>query len=513
MKNTVKEGAVTEDTVKEGTVTEDTVKKIFIAGEWKLGGGATIKSHYPADHSVNAEISTASLDDINEAIEAADKAWRDPSWRDKLPSEKSAVLFKAANIMEQKKQFLAELQTRDNGKPLAETFALVSSAIATTRYIASSLETLDNELTNQRIKALMTFTTYEPLGVVAAITPWNSPIASEIQKIVPALAGGNAVILKPAEATSLIALELAKVFEEAGLPKGLFSVLTGKGSVVGEEIVKHPLVQKISFTGSTSTGRHLAHVAADKLISTSLELGGKSPTIVFEDANFDIAVNGVIYGIFSSSGQACIAGSRLFIHESIYDDFLDALIKKTENIVVGDPEAEGTQMGPLISEDHLNSVDRYVQMAKGEGGTIVAGGHRLTGEAYDKGSYYAPTIITGLKNDAQVCQEEIFGPVLVVIPYSDEETLLGHANHSIYGLAAGIWTEDYRKALHIAKALEAGTIWINTYKKFSIATPFAGYKESGVGKEKGRLGILDYMLTKSIFLNLDETPNPWSDPK
>lgn len=489
------------------------MKKIFIAGQWKLGGGKAVKSYYPADHSENADVSTASLEDINEAILAADKAWRDPAWRDTLPSEKAAILFKAANLLEAKKTFLAQLQTRDNGKPISETTALVNSAITTTRYIASALETLDNELTNQRIKSVLTFTTYEPLGVVAAITPWNSPIASEIQKIVPALAGGNAVILKPAEATSLIALELAAIFEEAGLPTGLLSVLTGKGSVVGETIVKHPLVQKISFTGSTSTGKHLAHVAADKLISTSLELGGKSPTIVFADANINIAVNGVIYGIFSSSGQACIAGSRLFIHQSIYDEFLDALIEKTNKIIVGDPEASNTQMGPLISESHLKTVDDYVNMARQAGGNVVAGGQRLTGEIYDKGAYYAPTIITGLHNDAQICQEEIFGPVLVVMPFSDEESLVAEANNSVYGLAAGIWTEDYRQAFDMAKRLEAGTIWINTYKKFSIATPFSGHKESGVGKEKGRLGILDYMQTKSIFLNLDDTPNPWCEPK
>ncbi|MGP5631988.1 aldehyde dehydrogenase [Psychrobacter celer] len=492
---------------------EDTVKKIFIAGKWKLGGGEPIQSHYPADNSVNAKISTANSDDINEAILAAEHAWRNPKWRDTLPSEKAAILFKVADLLETKKEHLAQLQTRDNGKPISETLGLVSSSIATTRYIASSLETLDSQLTNQRVKSLMTFTTYEPLGVIAAITPWNSPIASEIQKIVPALAGGNAVILKPAEATSLIALELASIFEEAGLPAGLFSVLTGKGSVVGEEVVKHPLVQKISFTGSTSTGRHLAHIAAEKLISTSLELGGKSPTIVFSDANLDIAVNGVIYGIFSSSGQACIAGSRLFIHESIYEKFLQSLIEKTKNIVVGDPEKNDTQMGPLISEAHLDSVNRYVEMARNEGGEIVVGGHRLEGDQYKKGSYYTPTIITGLTNQSQVCQEEIFGPVLVVMPFSDETELLAQTNNSIYGLAAGIWTEDYRKAIDISKRLEAGTIWINTYKKFSIATPFSGHKESGVGKEKGRLSILDYMQTKSIFLNLDQTPNPWCEPK
>lgn len=487
------------------------MKALFLAGEWKLGRGEASRSFFPADMSLNAEFSTASLADVDEAIEAADKAWRAPSWRNLLPTERAKILFKFADILERDREALAKMQTRDNGKPLYESRGLVASAIATTRYVASTLETMDNELTNQRMHDALTLSIYEPLGVIAAITPWNSPIASEVQKLIPALAGGNAVILKPAEATSLIALEIAKRFEEAGLPKGVLSVLPGRGSIVGNAIVNHPLVRKISFTGGTNTGRVLAHVAAERLITTSLELGGKSPTIVLEDADIDLAVNGVIYGIFSSAGQACIAGSRLFIHHTLYEKFVSKLVEKTAQLRVGHPEDPNTQMGPVISEQHLLGIDQYVQRAVKEGGKIEVGGKRLVEGELAKGSYYAPTVITGLKNRDSVCQEEIFGPVLVVMSFQDEETLIAEANDSVYGLSAGIWTESYRKAWQLARALEAGTIWINTYKKFSIATPFGGYKESGIGREKGRLGILSYMQQKSVFFGMDETPNPWCE--
>lgn len=487
------------------------VKELFLAGDWQQGRGETSQSFFPADMSLNAEFSTASLDDVNEAIEKADIAWRAPSWRNLLPTERARIFFKFADILDRDREALAKLQTRDNGKPLYETWGLVASAIATTRYVASTLETMDNELTNQRMHDALTLSLYEPLGVIAAITPWNSPIASEVQKLIPALAGGNAVILKPAEATSLIALEIAKRFEEAGLPKGILSVLPGRGSVIGNAIVNHPLVRKISFTGGTNTGRALAHVAAERLITTSLELGGKSPTIVLEDADIDLAVNGVIYGIFSSAGQACIAGSRLFVHVSLYDAFVSKLVAKTAKLRVGHPEDPQTQVGPVISEQHLLSIDRYVQQALAEGGKIEVGGKRLIEGDLVKGSYYAPTVITGLKNSDSVCQEEIFGPVLVVMPFDNEEALIKEANDSVYGLSAGIWTESYRKAWQLARALEAGTIWVNTYKKFSISTPFGGYKESGVGREKGRLGILSYMQQKSVFFGMDDTPNPWCD--
>jgi len=487
------------------------VKELYIAGEWRLGRGHVIQSTFPADNSVNAEISTASPEDIEEAIAKADQAWRAPEWRNRMPHERAKILYKVADIIEARVNELSQLQTRDNGKPLAKTRGLVLSAAATARYVAAACETLNDELTTQRAPDFMTFSEHEPVGVVAAITPWNSPIASEVQKLAPALAGGNAVILKPAEATSLIALELAKIFEEAGLPKGLLSVLVGKGSVVGDAIVKHPLVRKISFTGGTTTGRHLAHIAADKLITTSLELGGKSPTIVLPDADIELAAKGIAYGIFSSAGQACIAGSRLFIHSSIYDQFLTRLVEITKGLRVGHPEQKDVHMGSLINQAHLQSVDRYVQLAKQEGGEVLTGGEALTTGEFAKGSFYLPTIITGLKNQAKVCQEEIFGPVLVVMKYDNEQDLIQQANDSCFGLAAGIWTESYRKAWRISRALEVGTVWINTYKKFSISAPFGGFKDSGIGREKGRLGILSYMQQKSIYMGLSDQPNAWCD--
>ncbi len=487
------------------------VKELYIAGEWRLGRGHVIQSTFPADNSVNAEISTASPEDIEEAIVKADQAWRAPEWRNRMPHERAKILYKVADIIEARVDALSQLQTRDNGKPLAETRGLVLSAAATARYVAAACETLNDELTTQRAPDFMTFSVHEPVGVVAAITPWNSPIASEVQKLAPALAGGNAVILKPAEATSLIALELAKIFEEAGLPKGLLSVLVGKGSVVGDAIVKHPLVRKISFTGGTTTGRHLAHIAADKLITTSLELGGKSPTIVLPDADIELAAKGIAYGIFSSAGQACIAGSRLFIHSSIYDQFLTRLVEVTKGLRVGHPEQKDVHMGSLINQAHLQSVDRYVQLAKQEGGEVLTGGEALTTGEFAKGSFYLPTIITGLKNQAKVCQEEIFGPVLVVMKYDNEQDLIQQANDSCFGLAAGIWTESYRKAWRIPRALEVGTVWDNTYKKFSISAPFGGFKDSGIGREKGRLGILSYMQQKSIYMGLSDQPNAWCD--
>ncbi|ALM52033.1 aldehyde dehydrogenase [Halomonas huangheensis] len=485
--------------------------KIFVAGEWREGRGDLMVSRFPADGSINAELNAASLEDVEDAVQAADAAWRVPCWRGRQPHERAEVLYRVSDLIKARVDDLAALQTRDNGKPLAEARGLVASAAATARYFAAACETLEGELPTQRNSDFMTLSQYEPLGVIAAITPWNSPIASEMQKIAPALAGGNAVVLKPAEATPLLALKLAELFEEAGLPKGLLSVLPGRGSVIGEAIVRHPKVRKISFTGGTNTGRHLAHIAADKLIGTSLELGGKSPTIICEDADLEQAIKGVAYGIFSSAGQACIAGSRLFIQRRLYDEAIERLTAITRNLRVGHPETPGIHLGPLISERHRDSVAAYVERAREEGGNIRAGGRIPDSPELSNGSFYLPTLIDGLAHDSTVCQEEIFGPVLVALPYDDEDELVGLANDNAYGLAAGIWSRDYQRALRLASKLEAGTVWINTYKKFSISTPFGGYKDSGLGREKGRQGIHAYMQQKSLYLGLDATPMNWCD--
>jgi len=386
----------------------------------------------------------------------------------------------------------------------------VASAAGTFQFYAAACETLEETLTPARGDYL-TMSVHEPLGVVAAITPWNSPIASEAQKLAPALAAGNAVIVKPAEVTPLAALALGRLCEEAGVPKGVVSVLPGKGSIVGDALVRHPLVRKVSFTGGNATGRHIGRIAADKLMPVTLELGGKSPIVVFDDAEIEHAVNGVLFGIFSSSGESCIAGSRLFVQSGIRERFLKALLEKTQQLRVGDPADPSTQMGPLITREHRESIERYVQLGLQEGGRLLAGGKRPAGGLYDKGWFYNPTVIAGLDNRARMCQEEIFGPVLAVLDFKDEEDLLGRANDTVFGLAAGLWTRDYKLAWCIARRLEAGTVWINTYKQFSISTPFTGAKQSGIGVEKGRLGIHQYQQQKSLYWGLNEKPLPWAD--
>lgn len=483
---------------------------LCIAGTWRPGQGPEYTSHYPATGEVIARLNAANADDVEEAIQGAQKAFETSGWATAKPHERAAVLYRIANLIREQAEDLAQLQRLDNGKPISETRALVASAAATFQFFASAVETLEETLTPTRGE-FFTMSVYEPMGVVAAITPWNSPIASEAQKMAPALAAGNAVIVKPAEITPLLALELARICEAAGLPKGLVSVLPGRGSVIGDLITRHPLVRRVAFTGGTDVGKHIARIAADKLMSVSLELGGKSPTIVLDDADLDHAVAGVLFGIFSSSGESCIAGSRLFVARHLYDDFLQRLVTGAQALRVGDPADEATQMGPLISESHRASVERYIEMGLKEGGKILTGGKRPQGDIYDKGYYLEPTIIDGLNNQNTICQEEIFGPVLVTMPFDNLDDLIQQANDSVYALAAGIWTRDYKKAWQLARTLKAGNVWINTYKQFSIATPFGGWRDSGLGREKGRLGLLPYMEQKSLYWGLNEQPIPWAN--
>lgn len=484
-------------------------QEICIAGAWRAGGGERYATLYPATGEPVAWLNAASLADVNEAIEGADRAFRSSGWAQRKPHERAAVLYRVAQLIRERGEELAQLQRLDNGKPIAETRNLVASAAATFQFFGAACETLEETITPARGDNL-TMSVYEPMGVVAAITPWNSPIASEAQKLAPALAAGNAVVVKPAEVTPLLALELARICEQAGVPAGMISVLPGKGSVIGDAITVHPLVRRVSFTGGTSTGKHIAHIAADKMMPVSLELGGKSPTIVFEDADLDHAVAGVLYGIFSSSGESCIAGSRLFVASSIYERFMERLAAGAAALRVGDPADERTQLGPLITARHRDSIETYVALGVAEGGRLRTGGMRPQGAQFENGNYYLPTIIEDVRNDMRICQEEIFGPVLVAMRFDDEADLIAQANDSVYALAAGIWTQDYKKAWRFARAVQAGNVWINTYKQFSIATPFGGWRDSGLGREKGRLGILQYMEQKSVYWGMNAMPLPWA---
>lgn len=480
---------------------------IFVGGIWQQGRGAPITSHFAAEGSVNTTLTGASADDVETAIARAREA--QPAWAALKPHERAAVLHRISEGITANIERIAWVQSRDTSKTLGETRALATSAAATFRYFAAVAETADELLTVPRGE-YTTASIHEPLGLVAAITPWNSPIASDAQKVAPALAAGNAVLLKPASWSPLVALELARIAEEAGLPQGLLSVLPGSGREVGNLLVEHRDIAKVSFTGGTSTGRRLAHSAADKLMPVSLELGGKSPTIVFDDCDTDLAIAGILFGIFSSSGQSCIAGSRLFVQRSIYDAFVTRLVDATKALTVGHPFDAATQVSSLVHPEHRDSVARYVEIAREEGGEILCGGAAPEAEALKDGAYYLPTIIAGLPNTAQTCREEIFGPVLVVMPFDDEADVIAQGNDNDYGLACGIWSSDHRRCQRVARAIRAGTVWVNTYKQFSISTPFGGDGNSGMGREKGRDGLRAYQRQKSIYEDMSGQPHPWA---
>lgn len=483
---------------------------ILIGGQWRPGRGAELVSLDPATNMPVGSVAAADAGDVAVAAETGARVAVESGWGDALPQARAAVLHRIADGITARAEELARLQCRDNGKPILETRALVASAAGTFRYFAAVCETHEDAITPPR-GAYVSMSVHEPLGVVGAITPWNSPVASDAQKVAPALAAGNAVLLKPSELTPLVALDLGRIAEAAGLPSGLLSVLPGPGADVGAAIVRHPLLAKVSFTGGTATGRAIGAMAAEKIMPLSLELGGKSPNIVFADADMDHALNGVLFGIFSSQGQSCIAGSRIFVERSAYDGFVARLVNRTRALRVGEPAAETTQIGPLISREHRARVAGYVDLARQEGGDVLCGGDVIEGPGFDAGNWFAPTVIAGLSNRARACREEIFGPVAVVLPFDDEDDLVAQANDSVYGLACGLWSADYKRLWRVARRIAAGTVWINMYKQFSISTPFGGLAESGHGREKGRQGLLAYMRQKSLYWGTGDRPIPWAD--
>lgn len=482
-------------------------KAFLINGEWLSRDQDFFESINPSTGALNYRLSTAGPADVDLAVSAATLAARQPAWRDMLPHARARVLERMADLITARADEFARIQMLENGKVWAECKAQAASAAATFRYYAGVCETLGAEVTPARGNYL-SMTAYEPYGVVAAITPWNSPLTMEAQKVAPALAAGNAVILKPSEVTPSAALLLGEIGLAAGLPAGILNVLTGHGATTGKALVQHPGVRMISFTGGTASGRAIGMIAADRVVPVALELGGKSPHIVFEDANLEAAVEGIVGGIFEGSGQSCVAGSRLFVQRSVYDKLMPLLVARTRRIKVGLPDQQGMEMGPLATFAHRERIEQFVDSARQEGGEILTGGQRPDAPGLDQGAFYLPTIIAQLDGQSRCVREEIFGPVLCVLPFDDEADLIAQANDSAYGLASGVWTASYQRAWRVARALETGLVWINTYKQLSISTPFGGFKHSGIGREKGVKGVRIYQQSKGIYWSMDPANMP-----
>ncbi len=472
----------------------------LVGGRWTTGDGASFSVMNPATRAEIGVIAAASAKDVDEAVSAARAALSDPKWCGLKFHERARILYRFADLIDTNAEHLAQTQMRSNGKTISECRAQTKSAAGTFRYYAAVCETFQSNVTTQR-GASLTLAVSEPVGVVAAITPWNSPLTLEAQKLAPILAAGNTVVLKPSEITPQIGLEYGRLGLEAGLPAGVLNVVTGAGDV-GRALVEHPGCDMISFTGGTAAGRAIAEAAGRQLKPVVLELGGKSPNIVFADADLDAAAVGVANGIFSSGGQSCIAGSRVFVEQSVFADFLERMRRQAETFKLGPPDAADTKIGPMATFRQREHVAGYVDVARSEGGRTIIGGEMPSGGIFDAGAYYPATIIIDVTNKARVCREEIFGPVAVVMPFTDEADVIAEANDSDFGLAAGIWTADYRKAWRVGRALRAGTVWINIYKELSISTPFGGFKQSGIGREKGVQGMQIYMEQKGLYLHL-----------
>jgi acyl-CoA reductase-like NAD-dependent aldehyde dehydrogenase len=477
--------------------------RLYIAGEWvDAAGGSTFESLHPASGEVLTQVAEGGAADVDRAVDAARAAFAEPKWRRMDGADRGALLWRIADIMEQRSDALTRLEVLDNGKPLREAQIDVRTAIDAFRYYAGWATKLEGETIPVRGNVL-NYTLREPVGVVGAIIPWNFPLVMAAWKVAPALACGNAVILKPAEQTPLTALELAAIAAEAGLPPGILNVVPGYGESAGAALVSHAGVDKIAFTGSTAVGRIIMRSAAESLKKVSLELGGKSPNIVLADADLDAAARGVFAGIFYNTGQCCTAGSRLLVHESVKQELLGRIVERAGKMQPGDPLDPKTRLGPVISQEQMERVLGYIEKGRAEGADVLVGGGRGLYNGEERGFWVQPTIFDNVRSDHTIACEEIFGPVLAVLGFSDEDEALAMANQTIYGLAAGVWTQDLKKAHRFARGLEAGTVWINTYHPLDAASPFGGYKQSGFGRELGAYALDLYTQIKSVWVDLN----------
>lgn len=478
---------------------------LYINGQWQdSSDGAFYTSTNPANGQTLAQCAEATKEDVDLAVKSAWQAY--PAWKATTKEERAAILERIADRIEENATWLATVETMDNGKPIRETSTIdVPYSVRHFRYYASLIRT-DEGTASVLDGNMMSLVLREPIGVVGQIVPWNFPFLMAAWKLAPALAAGDCIVFKPSSATSLSMLVFTELIQDL-LPAGVLNLITGSGSKSGQYLLEHPDLCKLAFTGSTEIGKSIARAAADKLIPATLELGGKSANIIFNDCNWDMAVDGVQLGILFNQGQVCCAGSRVFVQEEIYDKFVAALVDAFQKVTVGDPLNPETQMGAQVNKRQAEKILSYVDIARQEGATVACGGNYYTENGCEKGSFIQPTLITNVTNDMRVAQEEIFGPVAVVIKFKTEAEVIQMANDSSYGLGGAVWTQNLNRALRVAQSIETGRVWVNTYNQIPEGAPFGGYKQSGIGRENDK-SILDaYSQTKNIMINLNETPS------
>jgi aldehyde dehydrogenase (NAD+) len=481
--------------------------RLLIDGEWVAPvSGKTFPTLNPATGETLAEIAAGEAEDINRAVAAARRAFESGPWPKMTPAQRQRLIWRLSDLMEGAAEELAQLETLDNGKPITiARVADVPLSIEHFRYYAGWATKIEGETIPVSVPyapgaRFFNYTLREPVGVVGQITPWNFPLLMAAWKLGPALAAGNCVVLKPAEQTPLSALRLGELIQEAGFPPGVVNIVTGFGETAGAALAAHPDVDKVAFTGSTEVGRLILQASAGNLKRVSLELGGKSPDIVFADADLDAAVPGAAMAVFANSGQICSAGTRLFVEQKVYDEFVGRVAEFGKKLQVGNGLDPNTQIGPLVSKDQLERVSGYLDIGQKEGAKAVVGGGRLTEGALSKGYFVQPTVFANVQDNMRIAQEEIFGPVISAISFKDSDELIKRANATTFGLGSGVWTTNVSKAHQVAKALRAGSVWVNCYQAMDPAVPFGGYKMSGYGRESGKQHVEEYLNVKAVWI-------------